>query len=608
MFDKTLMCKLTKINVSYHTYLENIQSGIRGDTRTFWQYIKDKKMSYSIPNRLQLNGVEYSGGKAVSDAFAQYFGSVYSDDDADIFSFSNSGNLGETVSMDGIEYDDVCNSIRNLKTNKSIGPDKIPPYIVKGLLDFFAFPLKIIFNLSLKYSTFPDAWKEVKVCPIFKKGVKTNIENYRPIAVLNVPAKIFESIINDRIYFMVSKNISQYQHGFVKNKSTVSNLCNISQFISESLNDHSQVDVIYTDYAKAFDTVSHAVLLQALWEEHGFNKKLIDFFRSYLCNRCQRVVVRGYTSHPFIPGSGVPQGSNLGPLLFLLFINSLVNIINNSKCLLFADDLKLYAQINTNDDSVNLQNDLNRVLEWSDRNKIAFNVNKCYVMSFTRKKEIFSFDYRMGETVITRVNEFKDLGVIFDNKLTMRAHVISVSNKASSMYGFLVRSTKEFNDIGCIKQLYISLVRSILEYASVVWNPYYQTHIYAIERVQNRFLRYLYYKETGIYHRHAPRDQLLDRYKLGSLENRRKVNMLLYLHKLINGKIDDPNLISKININVPVYFTRHMATFYVNNARTNYYYNSPINSMCNLYNHCNDTCDIFYYGYDRFKNQLLRLF
>ena len=327
---------------------------------------------------------------------------------------------------------------------------------------------------------------------------------------------------------------------------------------------------------------------------------------SYLVNRSQKVVVRGYVSHSFVPGSGVPQGSNLGPLLFLLFINSLAIEIKSSKRLLFADDLKLYMAIGSIDDCVTLQGDLDRVLNWSKKKKISFNINKCNVMSFTRKKDNINFNYVMEGVVLSRVSEIKDLWVTFDCMLTFRSHVFNISSKASKMYGFIVRSSREFKDTNCIKQLYIALVRSVLEYASVIWCPYYQNHIYTVERIQNRFVKYLYFKETGRYDRLVPTQQLTVRYNLLSLEKRRSLNMLLYLHKILHNQINDPNLLRYLNINVSAYPTRNTATFYVNNARTNYYYNSPINAMCNLYSDFQNDCDIFFLNYKQYRRQLLQ--
>lgn len=189
-------------------------------------------MSESIPSVLHLNDNDYTDIKGIADAFAEYFGSVYEVDNVDLVGQSaRCVGVGEVVSLATVQYDDVCDAIKDLKVNKSIGPDKIPSYVVKGLADFFAYSLKIIFNLSVRLCTFPDTWKEAKICPIYKKGNKSEIINYRPIAILNVPAKVFENVIYKKIYASISSRISIYQHGFMKARSTVSNLCNMSQFI-----------------------------------------------------------------------------------------------------------------------------------------------------------------------------------------------------------------------------------------------------------------------------------------------------------------------------------------------------------------------------------------
>lgn len=186
----------------------------------------------------------------------------------------------------------------------------------------------------------PKQWKKAYVCPIFKSGDITNVTNYRPISLLSNFAKVFETLLYKQLFSSLKCYISPQQHGFVEKRSTITNLACFSQYVSDSIDSRGQVDTIYTDFCKAFDQIDHFVLLDKLCR-FGFSESLCKLFRSYLTDREQVVRYQNFFSKTIIPTSGVPQGSNLGPLLFLLFINDIVENITCEK-LLFADDLKLF--------------------------------------------------------------------------------------------------------------------------------------------------------------------------------------------------------------------------------------------------------------------------
>lgn len=583
----------TNIDNAYSEYLNMIQHNITNDSRLFWQFIKNKKGSISIPKIMTLNGTEFRGGSNIANAFANHFSSVYNNDSNSDYSQLKLNAYNDQVKLISVQDRDIYDAVENLKIDSSVGPDKVPSYIIKGCVEFFIYPLKFLFNLSLQNTTFPDLWKEVRVCPVHKKGDKTNIINYRPISVLSVPAKLFEYIMFQVIHRSVCSQISIHQHGFMRNRSTVSNLSNITQFISDSLNSRTQVDVIYTDFQKAFDKVSHRLLLHKLEKEFGFHDNFVKFMVSYLDNRKQRVYVNGYSSEYYHVTSGVPQGSNLGPLLFLMYINSLTHTIQFSKFLLFADDLKIYTKVDNIEDCLRLQTDINSIYDWSLQNELLFNIDKCHMMSFCRNRSPILYDYIMSDNILPRVETVRDLGVTFDCQLNFIEHVVSTVTKASRMYGFMVRNTRQFTNIQCIKQLYISFVRSQLEYCSVIWSPYYNNHICHIEKVQNRLLRLLNYKENGIYDLTITKSELLQRYNLYTLEKRRKISFVVYLHGLLHGKVDDCSFVSLIGLNVPSHTVRSFRTFYLGHSRTNYHLNSPLYSMCNLYNKIQEGCDIF---------------
>ena len=209
---------------------------------------------------------------------------------------------------------------------------------------------------------------------------------------------------------------------------------------------------------------------------------------------------------------------------------------------------------------------------------------------------------------LARVDKVGDLGVTFDAGLTFNNHVLNIANKAMQVYGFIVRHTREFTDPNCIKQLYASLVRSILEYASVVWSPYYQCYKYQLEKIQNKAIRYMYYKETNVFQLVVSARWLCEKYGFMRLEKRREIFSILYLFKIINGLIDNSNFLNRINFSVPTYHTRHLKTFYLSTvALTNSHLNSPLFRLCHAYNRIQSEVDIFGTTYRGFKKKLVEI-
>lgn len=290
-----------------------------------------------------------------------------------------------------------------------------------------------------------------------------------------------------------------------------------------------------------------------------------------------------------------------------MFINSLTTELECSNYLLFADDLKIYIRIDNIINCLDLQNDINKIHNWSDKNELPLNIGKCNILTFTRKKDPIIYDYKITDISLTRADTIRDLGIMFDSQLTFNNHIFSLVNKATKMYGFIVRNTRYFTNLQCIRHLYITFVRSQLEYCAVVWSPYYQYQIYNVEKVQNRVLRYMYFKETGSYDLMVAKSELRERYNCPTLEQRRKVHHIIYLHKLLHGNVDDSPFLSLISFNVPTHFARAFRTFYLKRANTNHQMNSPLYSMCNIYNMIQQNCDIFSISLRSLKHMLKEL-
>ena len=432
---------------------------------------------------------------------------------------------------------------------------------------------------------FPDLWKRSFITPIYKSNNRENIRNYRPISKLNIIPKLFEAIITEKLTSQLKNVIINEQHGFRNNRSTTTNLLTFQQFTLEKLEANTQVDVVYADFSKAFDSVNHNFILQKLYHI-GVHGAFLKWIEGYLKNRIQNVKYKAFTSRDIRVTSGVPQGSHLGPLLFLLFINDVKSSLLPVNFLLFADDLKLYFSIKSIDDCETLQRNLNGLSTWCNSNKLPLNIDKCKVLRYHRSRKPITYDYSLDGHVLESVTKFKDLGVIFDPKLKFVDHVQYISSKANRVLGFVRRMTSDFSNIQTLKT-YFTLVRPSLLYASPIWSPFYQVHIKKLETIQHKFLNYVAWK-IGL-----PSPWLSHDYKqvaaiinISSLSSHRNLNDLTFFFDLLNSVIDCEALLAKINISVPSrdLSCTNQLSFTPSSAKTNLYFFSPLNRMTRIAN------------------------
>lgn len=489
----------------------------------------------------------------------------------------------------------------------SIGDDGIPGFLLHDCANILVVPLGILFNLILKTSIFPCKLKVGKVRPIFKTGDRSNITNYRPITILSSLSKVFETILYEYVYSYVENLISEHQHGFVNGRSTVTNLTTLSHFVAVALDSNTQVDVVYTDFSKAFDRIDHNILLDKL-RSLGFSVSLVNLFQSYLSDRVSYVDVEGFHSSKFKINSGVPQGSNLGPLLFLLFINDIAEIFN-SNALLFADDLKLFSTVSSESDCIQLQDNLDFLLNWCQNNNLDLNINKCRVLSFSRRAKPIQFNYCINNVPLQRCVSFRDLGVTFDSQFSFNTHIENITSSSLKTLGFIIRSCHHFESLICLKLLYNTLVRSKLEYCSSIWSPRYNKYIVAIEYVQRKFAKYLWFKDQHVYPIRGISNLTLNaEYNLTSLEDRRSICSLLFLYKLLHGLYNSPFLLSQINFAVPQANLRSFRFFHIPRANTNLLLKSPVFNMCSIFNTSCNRCDIFALSLREFFNYVRQTF
>lgn len=470
----------------YKSYINSVESGLQGNIKVFWSYSKSLRKTNCIPKVMHLDDISANDGEHIANIFSKYFSSVYTNSESSTNDYvpsiteHNQSNLGKIH----ISADEIKCFLSKIDSSKGPGPDNIPPFFVSCCTDSLCLPLFIIFNASLTTGTFPDLWKKAHVVPVFKSGDQSLIKNYRPISILSCFAKVFESLIYKNIFSHFKPLLCTRQHGFVPQRSINSNLLEFCTYVCNSFNERLQVDAIYTDFQKAFDKVNHSILLKKL-EQIGIHGDLLRWVKSYLYNRTQLVLINGYKSSPIVVTSGVPQGSNLGPLLFLIFINDLGSKLNCDYDF-FADDLKIFRKIKSVSDHQLLQNDLDTLNNWCTVNDMHLNIEKCYILNFTRNRIIKDFSYVINNIILKKVSSIRDLGITLDSKFIFDKHINDIKCKSLKMMGFIHRICKPFKDPQSILTLYNALIRSKLEYGSTIWNPHYCKYENIVESVKKK--------------------------------------------------------------------------------------------------------------------------
>ena len=410
-YKEALNAATNEVRKSKRNFEHKLAQNIKSDSTSFYAYVRSKQNVRDKVGPLVDNaGNIITQGFLMAEELNMHFSSVFTREDTSSIPVPETkfkGTEGERLGQLVVTPEVVVSKINNMKENESPGVDGISPKILKETVEQISTPLAHVFNMSLKEGIVPFEWKEANIIPLFKKGSRNKSVNYRPVSLTSVICKLLETIIRDHMmdFLIKHKLINPSQHGFLKAKSCLTNLLCFLEEITKWVDDGSPVDVIYLDFQKAFDKVPHQRLISKL-KSHGMGNSIINWIEQWLKDRRQRVVVDGEVSSWKSVLSGVPQGSVLGPILFLVYINDLEEGITG-KILKFADDTKLFRKVKEIGDKQNVQDDIDKLVKWSEKWQMLFNFGKCKCLHTGSGNT--GMNYEMGGTILSKTVKEKDL-------------------------------------------------------------------------------------------------------------------------------------------------------------------------------------------------------
>jgi len=530
-YKSKLRIAVAACRVAKREYEQKLANDVKDNSKSFFAYVRSKQRTKDRVGPLK----DVAGKLVVDDEEAAcllntYFSSVFTVEDLtsvpnpqQIFQVSDeySGLLDLKISAGMVEK-----KLQELKVDKCPGLDEIHPKMLFELRKHISEPLANFFNQSLESGVVPVDWKDAGVTPLFKKGKKSDVQNYRPVSLTCVVCKIMESILKDVILDHLEKHklIRDSQHGFTRGRSCLTNLLEFLEEVTLNLDEGRPVDVIYLDFSKAFDKVPYQRLFKKLLA-HGIGGHILEWIRHWLMDRRQKVGVNKKYSDWEKVISGVPQGSVLGPLLFLIYINDL-DIGIDSKLVKFADDTKMGRGVANEKEVELMRKDIKKLFQWSMDWQMLFNTEKCTVLHMGKNNK--EAVYKMGASELKKSIQEKDLGVIVDKSGKSSEQCIMAVKKANGMLGMIKRNIT-FKNKKVIVKLYKALVRPRLEYCVQVWSPHLRKDIDMLEQVQRRATRLI----EGF--RDVSYEDRLERTGLISLEKRRVRGDLIEVFKIMKG-------------------------------------------------------------------------
>jgi histone H3/H4 len=529
-----LQHEIRKAKTTYNEKLAaEIEECTAQDEKLWWKLTKkfynksQNRKAQNPPLLIDDKLIEDNKGKA--EAFVKYFTSTTTLDTSNAPDLPEPPIPEEVLSNIRIQAQTVKEILQNLNPNKACGPDKISPRMLKETAEVIAPSLARLFNFSIATGSFPDTWKTANITPLHKKNQKHLVQNYRPISLLSSVGKCLERCVNKELlsFLLATGSISPLQSAFTPKNSTTYQLLELYHHITAAMDKGKDIRFIFLDFSKAFDRVWHAGLLHKL-KEAGIGNPLLKWFKSYLSNRKHRVVVEGEESGLHNITAGVPQGSVLGPILFILYINALIKEVN-IEVRVYADDATLYiAYDNPQTSATTIEENLANIQKWADDWYMSFNPQKTESLTFTRKRDPIIPTIRLNGVEIKEVSNHKHLGITLQRDAKWSTHIAEITSRAKRRLDVL-RSYAYTLDRRSIEKLYISYIRPILEYSDTVWDNCRNCDKEALENIQLEAARLV----TGA-KRKTIRRLLYEDVQWETLETRRQTHKLITMYKIQN--------------------------------------------------------------------------
>ena len=541
-------CIRTAKKQFYHNEFSKYKNDVRKTWDTLKEIINKKTFKSDFPSCFVHDGAEITGAKTIADKFNEYFTEIgpklaRSIDTTNKKPFNSylTAPCAASFNFDYTNPDDIEKIIRNLRPKSSSGYDNISTKLLKEIEHVISRPLSIIVNQSLCTGIFPEKLKIAKVIPLYKKDDNKSFGNYRPISLLSSISKIFERVAFNQLYTYLTSNDLLYesQYGFRKHHSTELAALEFTDRIKKEMDAKKIPFSIFLDLSKAFDTLDHSVLLSKL-QFYGIRDTALNWFKSYLSNRTQYVDCDGISSSIRVIETGVPQGSILGPLLFIIYMNDIHTVSDNLNFILYADDTTLSSPMcsfssgcdgDVERVSILINLELNKIADWLAVNKLSLNVQKTKLMIFHYRQRILTENdiprLMINNAIIERVTEFNFLGLTVNEYMNWNSHTQKIANKISRTLGVMNR-LKRYLPFSAMKLMYDSLILSHLQFGITNWGFEWER----ISKLQKRALRIM---TNSRYNAHT--EPLFKQLTLLKVKDIFDVQCLKFWYKFVNNKL-----------------------------------------------------------------------
>ena len=525
-------------------YYSNVFHMYKSSMKKTWQIINEtlsrKKVDNILPDTFIKNGNELSDPKEIAKAFNEYFSKIGSNlasninctEDGQSYKVYLQNPTLKKFAFKKVNDNEVLSIINNLKNKKSRGADNISNQLLKTIKQELCKPLTIIINQMIETGVYTEKFKISKITPIYKKNERTNIANYRPISLLPTLSKIFERVIHTQLYtyFDENKLLSEQQYGFREKHSTELAAVKLVDYINHEMDIGNTPEAIFIDLSKAFDTLNFDILIHKL-QFYGLSGNSLALMKSYVTGRMQYVLFNKTKSDLAIITTGIPQGSILGPLLFSIYVNDIINSSDKLQYLLYADDTTLYfnrEHFTPHNANLEINNELSKVMNWLKLNKLSLNVQKTKYMTFHKsQKNVTPLNLSIDDIPIDSVDEFNYLGIILHERLTWKNHINMVTNKIAKVSGILNRLKHIFPQ-NVLLSLYHTLIISQINYGMLLWG----SDIRSVEKYQKKAIRNI--TNSHILAHTEPLLKDLGLLKVGDIF---KLRLLKFYYKLMNNEL-----------------------------------------------------------------------